>query len=405
MLKRLFTKLLRFVFKLLLLLVALGLLGWGAAELYYRIAWQGPVSTEEEIPVGEAAMTQKIIADAITIVETHKDNTRIMRDAHAKAHGCVRADVSVREDLPENLQHGVFAKPGQQYPAWVRFSNGNAYPQFDSMRDARGMAIKLMNVEGKKLLPSEADAQTQDLVMFNQPLFFVSDVAEYQSNFAAQAEGKKVQAFFPSWDPRTWQFRHLLIGLQTLAPPPESPFSAQYFSIAPFKYGPHNSKYRTVPAPEQCPDYAQPTLNQNLPNFLRSAMYQQLSVDRVPACFAIQVQLQDAEKYMPLEDTSIEWREEDSPFVTVAHLKIEPQDFDTPEQNLFCDNLSFTPWHSIEEHRPLGGINRLRRAVYEAVSVYRHERNGAPRQEPSADTQPLTGDLRPQQADSSEQGE
>ena len=134
-------------------------------------------------------------------------------------------------------------------------------------------------------------------------------------------------------------------------------------------------------------------------------MYQQLSVDRVPACFAIQVQLQDAEKYMPLEDTSIEWREEDSPFVTVAHLKIEPQDFDTPEQNLFCDNLSFTPWHSIEEHRPLGGINRLRRAVYEAVSVYRHERNGAPRQEPTADTHPLTGDLRPQQADSSEQGE
>ena len=47
------------------------------------------------------------------------------------------------------------------------------------------------------------------------------------------------------------------------------------------------------------------------------------------------------------------------------------------EQNLACDNLSFNPWHSLPEHRPIGGINRLRKAVYETVSAYRHERNGA----------------------------
>ncbi|MCJ8167761.1 catalase family protein [Atopomonas sediminilitoris] len=393
MLKRFFGKILALFAKLLLALGLIVLAGWGIAELYYSITWRGPVASVEEIPPGEAAMTQKIISDAIFIIESHKDNTRIMRDAHAKAHGCVRADVTVREDLPETLQQGAFKTPGQHYPAWVRFSNGNAYPQFDSARDARGMAIKLMNVEGKKLLPSEADAQTQDLVMFNQPLFFVSDVAEYQSNFAAQAEGQKIKAFFPSWDPRTWQFRHLIIGLKTLSPPPESPFTASYFSIAPFKYGPHNIKYRTVPDPERCPSYTAPEQNKNLPNFLRSSLYQQLSVDQVPACFAIQVQRQDPSKFMPLEDTSIEWLESDAPFETIAHLRIEAQDFDSPEQNLFCDNLSFTPWHSLPEHQPLGGINRLRRAAYEAVSAYRHERNGAPREEPTAETQPGDGDL------------
>ena len=32
-------------------------------------------------------------------------------------------------------------------------------------------------------------------------------------------------------------------------------------------------------------------------------------------------------------------------------------------------------WHALPEHRPIGGINRLRKAVYEAVSIYRLERN------------------------------
>ena len=111
---------------------------------------------------------------------------------------------------------------------------------------------------------------------------------------------------------------------------------------------------------------------------MRNALYQQLSLDRVPACFALQVQRQNADYYMPIEDTSVQWSEDISPFETVATVRVEPQDFDTREQNLACDNLSFNPWHALPEHRPIGGINRLRKAVYEAVSVYRHQRNAAP---------------------------
>ncbi|MNO63181.1 hypothetical protein D3C76_538760 [compost metagenome] len=100
-------------------------------------------------------------------------------------------------------------------------------------------------------------------------------------------------------------------------------------------------------------------------------------MDRVPACFALQVQRQDPARYMPIEDTSVEWSEDDAPFETVAQIRIPAQDFDSREQNLFCDNLSFNPWHALPEHRPIGGINRLRKAVYEAVSTYRLQRNGA----------------------------
>ncbi len=378
MLKRFWLWLGRLLGKLLLVLLIVGGLGWAGGSAYYAWKFSGPVSTEEEIPVDEAALTQGIIEDAIRIVEQHRDNTRVLRDAHAKAHGCVKAQVTVLQNLVPELRHGVLAEPGKTWQAWMRLSNGNAYPQFDSARDARGMAIKLLDVPGDKLLNSKATAANQDFVMFNHPVFFVRDVAEYKQNFAAQASGQKIQAFFPSWDPRSWEIRHLIIALKTLAPAPDSPVSATYNSIAPFKLGPHNIKYRVVPDPQSCPPYELPEQNTALPNFLRNALYQQLSLDRVPACFALQVQRQNADYYMPIEDTSVQWSEDISPFETVATVRVEPQDFDSREQNLACDNLSFNPWHALPEHRPIGGINRLRKAVYEAVSVYRHQRNAAP---------------------------
>ncbi|CAH0304929.1 hypothetical protein SRABI70_04500 [Pseudomonas sp. Bi70] len=377
MLKRFWLWLGRLLGKTLFVLLIVGLGGWAMGTAYYSWKFSGPVSSEEQIPANEAAYTEGIIEDAIRVVEQHRDNTRVLRDAHAKAHGCVKAEVTVRTDLEESLRQGVLSEPGKTWQAWMRLSNGNAYPQFDRARDARGMAIKLLDVPGAKLMSSPRHAGDQDFVMFNHPAFFVRDVAEYRSNFAAQADGKKALAFFPSWDPRTWEIRHLVIALKTLSPAPSSPVETTYNSIAPFKLGPHNIKYRVIPTPENCPTYAIPKPNTDLPNFLRSALYQQLSLDRMPACFALQVQRQNPDYYMPIEDPSVEWDEKIAPFETVADIRLPAQDFDSTEQNLFCDNLSFNPWHALPEHRPIGGINRLRKAVYEAVSVYRHDRNAA----------------------------
>ncbi|KIF58861.1 catalase family protein [Pseudomonas fluorescens] len=367
----------RILGKTLLLLLVIGLIGWALATTWFAWQHRGPVSALEQIPDSEAAMTQDVIQTAVRIVDQHRESTRYLRDAHAKAHGCVKADVQVLPDLAQELRQGVFSEPGKLWKATMRLSNGNAYPQFDSIRDARGMALKLLDVPGKQLLGDRQGLHEQDFVMFSHPNFFVSDVAEYRQNVAAQADGKKVMAFFPGWDPRQWQIRHLFIALATLSPPPESPTRTTYFSVSPYKFGEANAKFRVMPDPERCPAYTLPKQNRDLPNFLRTALNQQLSTDRIPACFVLQIQRQDANKYMPIEDTSIEWREQDSPFQTVARITLPPQDFDTPALNLQCDNLSFNPWFGIDAHRPIGGINRLRKAVYEAVSDYRHSRNSA----------------------------
>ena len=364
-----------FLAKTLLWLLGLGLLGWALATAWFAWQQRGAVSAEELIPAGESAMTQDIIQTAVRIVDQHREPTRYLRDAHAKAHGCVKAELQVLPDLATDLRQGVFCEPGKTWQATVRLSNGNAYPQFDSIRDARGMAIKLLDVPGKQLLADQADRHEQDFVMFSHPNFFVSDVAEYRQNVAAQADGKKIMAFFPGWDPRTWQVRHLFIALATLSPAPDSPTQTTYFSVSPYKFGAANAKFRVMPDPGSCPVYTLPKQNQDLPNFLRTALNQQLSTDRVPACFVLQIQRQNVNTYMPIEDTSIEWRESDAPFETVAKINVPAQDFDTPALNLQCDNQSFNPWFGLEAHRPIGGINRLRKAVYEAFSDYRHSRN------------------------------
>jgi hypothetical protein len=67
----------------------------------------------------------------------------------------------------------------------------------------------------------------------------------------------------------------------------------------------------------------------------------------------------------------------------VATLVIPRQTFDTPERRAFGESLSFTPWHAIEEHRPLGSLNRARRQIYEEMSSLRQSALGVPRREPT----------------------
>ena len=88
---------------------------------------------------------------------------------------------------------------------------------------------------------------------------------------------------------------------------------------------------------------------------------------------------------MSVENSRIEWSEARAPFYKVATITIPQQKFSSAAQDEFGDNLSFTPWHALPDHRPLGRVNRVRRVVYEELSKLRHELNHAPRSEPSGD--------------------
>ena len=114
-------------------------------------------------------------------------------------------------------------------------------------------------------------------------------------------------------------------------------------------------------------------------NFLRHAMRDTLSAG--PACVEFLVQPRTRNS-MSVEDSITEWPEEEAPFYKVATITIPKQNFDTPEQNTFCENLSFSPWHALPDHRPLGSVNRMRKVIYAHISRVRREANGVSLQEP-----------------------
>src|SRR5262249_785525 len=90
-------------------------------------------------------------------------------------------------------------------------------------------------------------------------------------------------------------------------------------------------------------------------------------------------------EHTPIEDSKQEWSEEISKPERVGTIRIPIQDCMSPEQALFCENFSFSPWHALPEHRPLGLVNRVRKIAYHEISKLRHELKQVPRQEPTGD--------------------
>jgi hypothetical protein len=155
-----------------------------------------------------------------------------------------------------------------------------------------------------------------------------------------------------------------------------------------YKHGPHdNIKYSAKPVPCEGQKEMPPVPGSRWArNALRDTLVKQLNPQSGnPACFDLMVQLQHPEKNMPVEDTTVEWKEKDSPFVPVARISIGKQRVDEPARDAFCENLSMTPWHALADHRPLGGLNRVRKAVYQHVARYRRCQNGAAFGEPKLD--------------------
>jgi catalase len=343
-----------------------------------------PPPMGEQIDPSERYLVPSIVASARRLVDkVQKESGPLYRrDAHAKAHGCLTATFTVREDLPEAMRTGVFV-PGHQYQAWIRFSNGNAELQPDYDKDARGMAIKLMGVEGPKLLdsPADKDAQTQDFLMINHPVFFNRDPTEYERFIRYQADGSQFGYFFAGRNPLDWRWRELFIGGQLLGRI-RNPLYAQYFSMTSYAMGvdpqakddPRPYRHAMKYSAKSCtpPDGRPADVSDD--DYLRRGLVEHLA--QSDGCFEFLVQLQDPKRNMPVEDPTVRWKESQAPFVPVADIRIPSQQFDTPARNTFCENLAFNPWHAIEDHRPLGGLNRIRKAVYEEIAVYRHAMNG-----------------------------
>ncbi|KMO09877.1 catalase, partial [Methylobacterium platani JCM 14648] len=68
---------------------------------------------------------------------------------------------------------------------------------------------------------------------------------------------------------------------------------------------------------------------------------------------------------------------------TVARIMVKPQTaWSEARSSAVDDSMSFSPWHGLAAHQPLGGIMRSRKRAYEMGKRFRAERNGCTIAEP-----------------------
>jgi len=325
---------------------------------------------EENIPTGEKQAIESLRERLCQKVVDDAAGGMMRRDVHVKMHCLVKAEFIVEPNLPEAFRVGVFKEPGA-YKALIRFSNSDGSIKPDKRRDIRGMAIKLMDVPGEKILKAEEHEQTQDFILISCPIFPAADVKKFDQVVKAILGSAWAKLRFFITNPRVVWI--LIKTMQKFA----NPLQIRYFSTTPYLFGSHAVKYSATPlfiTPDTIPDAPSD-------DYLRLAIANQLSSGE--AVFEFSVQLQTDAQTMPIEDPRIEWPESMSPFRKLATIRIMQQDCDSDWQAAYGDNLSFTPWHALPEHRPLGGINRARKVIYEAISKLRHANNREPRIEPT----------------------
>ncbi len=348
----------------------------------------------------------------------------LLRGVHPKSHGCVDAEFAVHRRLPRHLRVGLFREPGRVFHARIRFSNADVLilpDVIDGENRSRGMAIKVLDAGNRAIVPDRG-AVNQDFLLINTAEFAFANVRDYlrltralmQDEHGANpdlfflplklaelgvlnpATGALVpptgdeppelaglrQAFqhsgvFEDFGPV--DFANTLQSFQVVqkiqSETVRNPVDVAYFSASVLRFGRNRvMRVSVVPldAPEQTPFSAE-ELNGLDPDFLANALEAKLR--RGDVKFSVRLQIAHADQiadHIPdmIENASKSWDETEFPPVEVARIRIPK--LEAPGSPVdACKGQFFTPWHSLPAHRPLGGINRLRRGVYNQSAATR----------------------------------
>ncbi len=297
-------------------------------------------------------------------------NGKRLRGFHAKIHTGLIGEFEVLPDLPDYARQGVFKTP-RRFPALVRFSNGESTIQEDSNKEPRGIAIKLIGVDGPQVLPERRDAVTQDFLATSHSVTSaVRNVKQFMAFVKAHRHkpGIALPMLFFTLGPFE-MFQILSILNRTVRKSDVRSMATEHYSgTAPIQFGPYAVKFTVLPEAGTAPPPAEVSPDKN---FLQKELADRLLKADLVLDFLVQFYL-DKER-TPIENTSIPWLPDNSPLLRVAQLRIPSCKLDKGLTDK-VDDLSFSPWHAIEDHRPLGNVMRARRVAYEVSANGRGHR-------------------------------
>jgi len=342
-----------------------------------------PYGPEIEQPEADEQETiDGIIKGMTSQSETvEKREGHAVRASHAKSSACVIGELLIAENLPPELAQGLFAQPGT-YPVAVRFAQGPGETLGDRVSTHRGMSIKVFGVEGEKLPGHDAD--TQDFVLATGTTFpsgtakgFLRDGTVIGGS-AGMPEGVKsaVSSTMRNFNRLLHAFGTESAKADFFGHPFSHPMSEGYFSQAPIRFGDFVAKLGVVPVAAEQLQLADWRLDphEDEDGFRHAAS---AYFEEHEAVYELKAQLwTDADK-QPIEDASVDWPVDISPFRKIATIRLPRQQAYSPERVRYFDEvMTFRPAHSLAAHRPLGGVMRARLQVYRALSAFRHRESG-----------------------------
>jgi hypothetical protein len=328
----------------------------------------GPALFEEVIAPGEEGDFERAASEVadLQIRASEQTGGERRRGFHSKGHACLQGSFTVDPDLPADLQVGpVFGRPGTTFPTWIRYSNGSPFLQKDLQGDFRGLALKLVGVDGAKIMSGKEDAVTQDFLLLNNPFMIAPDANAFMEFVRAGTTGNLLDLVAYLRTPGNEAVKDFVLHRIFLRVIP-SVRDQRFWSGSPFKFGERAIRYSVVPCDVT---FDLPGLTND---YLRRDLVSHLEHEGI--CYDFFVQLQMDTVATPIENASDEWTVEESPPLHVAQVVMEPRDFasaKTQAEEAFCETLSFTPWHAAPEYRPMGSINRVRLLVYQASQTGR----------------------------------
>ena len=311
-----------------------------------------------------------------------------LRASHAKTSACVVGELIVSSDLPPELAQGLFAKPAT-YRIAVRFAQGPGETLGDRVSTHRGMSIKVFGVVGDKLPGHDAD--TQDFVLATGTTFPSGTAAGFLRDGTAIGKSTGLPEVVKSAVSSTMRnFNRVLHAFGTesaladfFGHPFSHPLSDSYFSQAPMRFGKHVAKLGAAPVSD-----AQLGLREwRLDPHADEDGFRHAATDffrENDVTFELKAQLWADADRQPIEDASVPWPDDISPYQTVASIRLPRQNAFSPERVQFFDDLmTFQPAHSLAAHKPLGSVMRARLQVYKALSEFRHRKNSIAAQNPT----------------------
>lgn len=274
-----------------------------------------------------------------------------LRGAHAKAHGVLWGRFEVVK-VPPALRHGLFATPAS-YDVCIRASSFPQAPTADHLPNIRGIALKVLGTPGRKILPT-SDAQDFLLITADQVSF--GTVATFREFILSQASARGMSWF-------TGPEAKKRVQIQARTTRPHANILGQDFSsTTPYRLGDQVVKYVVRAAQVAMKRFPSG-------DHLKAVTVDQLAAGGFVLEFSVQVQNDPVAQ--PIEDASVGWSTEEAPPILVARIHLPAQEVNASGRDAYGEGLQFDPWHCLPEHRPLGGLNRARGVIYQALAADR----------------------------------